>query len=469
MRNIWISGLIQPKLVSNEVRNLFYAGRLKDFPKGLIEFHDVLTEFSEQFRKFYGEEEATELYKRLTEEDYHVEGSKQFCGLFPVDFYEEVQLGLTSTFWKDCKINIIDTFKHVDFTIDVQRALHFFDGAILVLSSVSGVHMKSTDVDQHMKSYEIPRLVFIDKLDKKGANPWVVLNQARSKLGHHCATIQVPIGLEGDFQGLVDLVQLKAYFFQCDNVVAEEVPADMEALVLDKRRELIETVSEVDGELAEAFHCGKTISSAVLEEAVRRATIARKFIPVLMGSAFKKGPQPLLDGVLRYLPCPSEVSKYALDKAKDGVKVYLHESPDKPLVASVVTFKAGFLDGLLTTCLRIYEGVLREGDCIVNVRTGEKKWVHRLLMHDGKDIQEARAGQIIMVYNDDKYSKFTSPICAPGDTFIGRLVNHKKPPMNVRENVSKDFEGNENRESHKNIYTVHQDLMKLLSKHVHEK
>jgi hypothetical protein len=107
MRNIWISGLIQPKLVSNEVRNLFYAGRLKDFPKGLIEFHDVLTEFSEQFRKFYGEEEATELYKRLTEEDYHVEGSKQFCGLFPVDFYEEVQLGLTSTFWKDCKVAII--------------------------------------------------------------------------------------------------------------------------------------------------------------------------------------------------------------------------------------------------------------------------------------------------------------------------------------------------------------------------
>ncbi|XLR09447.1 hypothetical protein HN51_046060 [Arachis hypogaea] len=141
-----------------------------------------------------------------------------------------------------------------------------------------------------MRRYEVPRLAFINKLDRMGADPWKVLNQARSKLRHHSAAMQVPIGLEDDFEGLVDLVQLKAYYFRGSNgekVVTEEVPADMEALEVEKRRELIEALSEVDDQLAEAFLGDEPISPADLQEAIRRATIARKFVPVFMGSVFK--------------------------------------------------------------------------------------------------------------------------------------------------------------------------------------
>ncbi|WVY91011.1 hypothetical protein V8G54_036525 [Vigna mungo] len=166
------------------------------------------------------------------------------------------------------KINIIDTPGHVDFTIEVERALRVLDGAILVLCSVGGVQSQSISVDRQMRRYDIPRLAFINKLDRMGANPWKVLNQARSKLRHHSVAMQVPIGLEEDFKGLVDLVQLKAYYFHGssgEKVVFEDVPADMEALVAEKRRELIETVSEVDDKLAEAFLGDKTISAADLE------------------------------------------------------------------------------------------------------------------------------------------------------------------------------------------------------------
>jgi elongation factor G len=190
-----------------------------------------------------------------------------------VSTFEFVDFAITYCSWKDYQINIIDTnnYYYHDFIDDVQKAVHVVDGGVLVLSSVLcyGVGREYKTIDEHMKAYEIPRLVFIDNLDAKRANPWEVLNQTRSMLGHHSAAIQVPIDLEDDFKGLVDLVQLKAYFFHGENVVVvEEVPADMEALVLDKMRELIKIVSEVDGKLAEAFHSDKPISSAELEEAV---------------------------------------------------------------------------------------------------------------------------------------------------------------------------------------------------------
>jgi len=194
-----------------------------------------------------------------------------------------IQSAATYCTWKDYKINIIDTPSHVDFTIEVKRALRVLNGAILVLCSVGGV-------DRQMRRYDVPRLAFINKLHRMGADPWKVLNQARSKLRHYSVAMQVPIGLEEDFKGLVDLVQLKAYYFHSssgEKVVAEDVPADMEALVAEKRRELIETVLEVDDKLAEAFLGDETISAADLEEAVRRSTVAHKFIPVFTGSAFK--------------------------------------------------------------------------------------------------------------------------------------------------------------------------------------
>ncbi|KAE8660429.1 Elongation factor G [Hibiscus syriacus] len=342
-----------------------------------------------------------------------------------------IQSAATYCTWKDYQINIIDTPGHVDFTIEVERALRVLDGAILVLCSVGGVQSQSITVDRQMRRYEVPRLAFINKLDRMGADPWKVLNQARSKLRHHAAAVQVPIGLEENFKGLVDLVQQKAYYFHGssgEKVVAEEVPADMEAIVAEKRRELIEMVSEVDDKLAEAFLNDEPISPADLEAAVRRATIARKFVPVFMGSAFKnKGVQPLLDGVLCYLPCPIEVTNYALDQTKNEEKVLLPGNPEGPLVALAFKLEEGRFGQL--TYLRVYEGVVRKGDFIVNVNTGKKIKVPRLVrMHSNEmeDIQEAHAGQIVAVFGVD---------CASGDTFTNGSVKYTMTSMNVPEPV----------------------------------
>ncbi|KAL1352933.1 elongation factor G-2, mitochondrial isoform X2 [Arachis hypogaea] len=318
-----------------------------------------------------------------------------------------IQSAATYCSWKDYKINIIDTPGHVDFTIEVERALRVLDGAILVLCSVGGVQSQSITVDRQMRRYEVPRLAFINKLDRMGADPWKVLNQARSKLRHHSAAMQVPIGLEDDFEGLVDLVQLKAYYFRGSNgekVVTEEVPTDMEALVAEKRHELIEAVSEVDDQLAEAFLGDEPISPADLQ-----------------------GVQPLLDGVLNYLPCPIEVSSYALDQTKNEEKVELTGSPDGPLVALAFKLEEGRFGQL--TYLRIYEGVIRKGEFIINVNTGKKIKVPRLVrMHSDEmeDIQEAHAGQIVAVFGVD---------CASGDTFTDGSVKYTMTSMNVPEPV----------------------------------
>lgn len=342
-----------------------------------------------------------------------------------------IQSAATYCTWKDYQVNIIDTPGHVDFTIEVERALRVLDGAILVLCSVGGVQSQSITVDRQMRRYEVPRLAFINKLDRMGADPWKVLNQARAKLRHNSAAVQVPIGLEEEFQGLIDLVRLKAYYFHGlmgKDIVIEEVPPNMEALVAEKRRELIEVVSEVDDKLAELFLADEPISSTELEEAIRRATIAQKFIPVFMGSAFKnKGVQPLLDGVLHYLPCPVEVNSYALDQNNNEEKVALSGSPDGHLVALAFKLEEGRFGQL--TYFRIYEGTIKKGDFITNVNTGKKVKVPRLVrMHSDEmeDIQEAHAGQIVAVFGVD---------CASGDTFTNGKIRYTMTSMNVPEPV----------------------------------
>uniref|UniRef100_A0A1J3IKV2 Elongation factor G, mitochondrial n=1 Tax=Noccaea caerulescens TaxID=107243 RepID=A0A1J3IKV2_NOCCA len=342
-----------------------------------------------------------------------------------------IQSAATYCTWKDYKVNIIDTPGHVDFTIEVERALRVLDGAILVLCSVGGVQSQSITVDRQMRRYEVPRVAFINKLDRMGADPWKVLNQARAKLRHHSAAVQVPIGLEENFQGLIDLVHVKAFHFHGssgENVVAGDIPADMEDLVAEKRRELIEVVSEVDDVLAEKFLNDEPVTATELEEAIRRATLAQKFVPVFMGSAFKnKGVQPLLDGVLSYLPCPTEVNNYALDQNNNEERVTLTGSPDGPLVALAFKLEEGRFGQL--TYLRVYEGVIKKGDFIINVNTGKRIKVPRLVrMHsnDMEDIQEAHAGQIVAVFGVE---------CASGDTFTDGSVKYTMTSMSVPEPV----------------------------------
>ena len=231
-----------------------------------------------------------------------------------------IQSAATFTSWNDNFINIIDTPGHVDFTIEVERALRVLDGAVLVLCSVSGVQSQSITVDRQMKRYSVPRLAFVNKLDRTGANPWKVIEGLRNTLSLNAAAVQVPIGLEDAHEGVVDIIALQSYTFKGEKgeeVVVGPVPNELEGLVAEKRLELIERLAEVDEELEELFLMEEEPTAEQLKEAIRRQTIQNRFVPVFMGSAFKnKGVQALLDGVVDYLPNPSEVNNIALDLDK---------------------------------------------------------------------------------------------------------------------------------------------------------
>ena len=321
--------------------------------------------------------------------------------------------------WLGYEINIIDTPGHVDFTIEVERALRVLDGAILVLCSVGGVQSQSITVDQQMKRYKVPCLAFINKCDRNGANPERVIAQLKAKLGHNAIALQMPIGLEGGFQGVVDLVALKAYYFDGENgerVRIEEVPAALLPEVRAKREELIDTASLFSDELTEAILAEKEVTEEMILEALRKGTLARQITPVLMGSAYKnKGVQPLLDAVTRLLPCPSDVENTALDKDNNEAPVILDNDPEKPIVALAFKLEDGQYGQL--TYIRVYQGLLAKGSTIVNVRTGKKVKVGRVVrMHADQmeEIEAIPAGYIGALFGIE---------CASGDTFLSPGIN----------------------------------------------
>lgn len=324
-----------------------------------------------------------------------------------------IQSAATFCRWKDTHINIIDTPGHVDFTIEVERALRVLDGAILVLCSVGGVQSQSITVDRQMRRYDVPRVAFINKLDRAGADPWKVVRQMREKLRLNAAPVQLPIGTEDALRGLVCLVDRKAYTFEGgsgERVVEVPVPAELQAQVEAKRAELVEAVAEVDEALGEHFVLEEPIDGEMLREAIRRSVLGLKFVPVFMGSAFKnRGVQLLLDGVQDYLPSPLDVNNWALDLDKQEERVLLPCSRSGPLVALAFKLEEGRFGQL--TYMRIYSGVLRKGDNIVNQTSGKRIKVPRLVrMHadELEDIQEAAAGDIVAMFGVD---------CASGDTF----------------------------------------------------
>ncbi|MBU1184689.1 MAG: GTP-binding protein, partial [Proteobacteria bacterium] len=213
--------------------------------------------------------------------------------------------------WLDHEINIIDTPGHVDFTIEVERSLRVLDGAVLVLCSVGGVQSQSITVDHQMKRYRVPCIAFINKCDRSGAAPYRVIDQLRTKLGHNAVAMQIPLSLEADFQGVVDLLAMRALYFEGENgerVRVAEIPGELMAEARKMREEMIDAASMFSDELTEAILEEKTIPGTLIIEAIRRGTLARKMTPVFMGSAYKnKGVQPLLDAVTRYLPCPADI------------------------------------------------------------------------------------------------------------------------------------------------------------------
>jgi elongation factor G len=332
-----------------------------------------------------------------------------------------IQSAATHCQWRGHHVNIIDTPGHIDFTIEVERALRVLDGAVLVLCSVSGVQSQSITVDRQMKRYNVPRIAFVNKCDRQGANPFRVCAQLRDKLGHNSVMTQIPIGLEGDHVGVVDLVEMKALYFegeQGQQIREAPIPAALEAQAEEYREILLDVVSMFSDELMEAV-LEETVTPAQIHRAIREATIAEQITPVLLGSAYKnKGVQPLLDAVVSWLPCPTEVTNHAIDLAQGGeseeVEVVVPSDPTAPLVALAFKLEEGRYGQL--TYMRVYQGVMQKGDFMVNLRGNKKVKIGRLVrMHasEMEDIERAAAGDIVAVFGVDCYS---------GDTFTDGSV-----------------------------------------------
>jgi len=325
-----------------------------------------------------------------------------------------IQSAATYTEWQDHHVNIIDTPGHVDFTIEVERALKVLDGAILVLCSVAGVQSQSITVDRQMKRYSVPRIAFVNKCDRSGANPARVTDQLREKLKHNAVMMQIPIGLEEHLEGVVDLVTMKAYRFEGDsgeNVVEGEIPVDLQFEAEARREAMLDAVSMFSDELMEAM-LEETVTEDLIHAAVRAGVLDGGLTPVFMGSAYKnKGVQLLLEAVVRYLPCPSDIENTAIEVQNDGEEkeFVLSNSSDDPMVANAFKLEEGPYGQL--TYVRIYQGVLRKGTDVYNSRTGRKVKVGRLgRMHADQmeEIESAYAGDIIALFGID---------CASGDTF----------------------------------------------------
>jgi elongation factor G len=328
--------------------------------------------------------------------------------------------------WNDHHVNIIDTPGHVDFTIEVERSLRVLDGAILVLCGVAGVQSQSMTVDRQMRRYRVPRLAFINKLDRSGANPARVSDQLRDKLGLNSVLMQLPIGLEADHAGVVDLVRMKALRFEGDNgehIVEEDIPAEMQAEADAARENMLDAVSLFSDELTEAI-LEEQVTEELIHEAVRKGVLSLDLCPVFMGSAYKnRGVQPLLDAVTRYLPTPLDVENTAVDLSADEAPITLESDLHKPVVA--LAFKLDETRYGQLTYLRVYQGTLKKGSSIINSRTQKRVKVGRLArMHADKmeDIEDAGAGDIVALFGVD---------CASGDTFTDESIQVAMSSMHV--------------------------------------
>ncbi|HOJ51835.1 MAG TPA: elongation factor G [Syntrophales bacterium] len=321
--------------------------------------------------------------------------------------------------WKDHEINIIDTPGHVDFTVEVERSLRVLDGAILVLCAVGGVQSQSITVDQQMRRYKVPCIAFINKMDRSGANPDRVVEQIKSRLNRNPVVLQMPIGLEAEFLGVVDLLSMKAIFFDGKNgeiVREEDIPEDLIPQALAKREEVIDVASLYSDELVEAVLEGREIPQELIVAGLRKGTIRGEITPVLMGSAYKnKGVQPLLDKVTELLPCPADITNTASDLDRGGEEVLLKSDPDLPAVALAFKLEDGPYGQL--TYIRVYQGTIYRGATVVNVRTGKKIRIGRVVrMHADQmeDIESIPAGYIGALFGVE---------CASGDTFVSPGLN----------------------------------------------
>ena len=347
-----------------------------------------------------------------------------------------IQSAATQVQWKDTTINLIDTPGHVDFTVEVERSLRVLDGAIMILCAVAGVQSQSITVDRQLKRYHVPRVAFVNKCDRQGANPVRVRMQLREKLGLNAYMMELPIGLEDKLEGVVDLISMKAIYFEGDSGVDlryAEIPAHMVEECKKFRKELIEAAINFDDELMEDAMMDEENDYVNLDQdkiiaAIRKGTLAEQFVGVFCGSAHvNKGIQPLLDAVVRYLPAPNEVENVALDIDHNEAEVTLESVDNKPCVALAFKLDDGQYGQLTYT--RVYQGKIKKGEELYNTRSKKRFKVGRLVRMNSaamEDINEGCAGDIVALFGVD---------CASGDTFCSEGTNYSMASMYVPEPV----------------------------------
>ncbi|KAI4250091.1 MAG: hypothetical protein L6R40_000263 [Gallowayella cf. fulva] len=407
VRNIGIAAHIDSGKTTATERVLYYTGRIKSI-------HEV------RGKDAVGAKMDSMDLER--EKGITIQSAATFCDWLKTEDGKEEKY----------HINLIDTPGHIDFTIEVERALRVLDGAVMILCAVSGVQSQTITVDRQMRRYNVPRVSFVNKMDRMGANPFKAIDQINHKLKIHAAAMQVPIGMEDEFKGVVDLIRMKAIYNEGlkGEIIREtdEIPKDVEQVAVERRKKLIETLADVDDEIAEVFLDERTPTAEQIRAAVRRATISLKFTPVFMGSALAdKSVQPMLDGVCDYLPNPSEVENLALDRRREEAPVKLVSYNSLPFVG--LAFKLEESNFGQLTYIRVYQGSLRKGLNVYNARTNKKVKVPRIVrMHSNEmeEVSEIGAGEICAVFGID---------CASGDTFTDGTLGYTMTSMFVPEPV----------------------------------
>lgn len=341
----------------------------------------------------------------------------------------------TTAFWQDHKINIIDTPGHVDFTVEVSRSLRVLDGAVTVLDAQAGVEPQTETVWRQATEYKVPRIVFINKMDKIGADFAHSIQTMHNRLGVKAVPIQWPIGAEAGFDGIIDLIERRAYHYDGEpgeEAVEIEIPADLKDIVEEKRMALIEAVADFDEDIMMAYLEGEEITNDQIRAAIRKATLAVKFFPVICGTAFKnKGVKLMLDAVIRYLPAPTDVVA-TVGKNADGDEIACHPNDDEPFTALAFKVMTDPYVGRLTF-FRVYSGHISAGSYVTNTNKDKKERFGRILqMHANsrEEIKEIYAGDIAAVVGLKNSTTGDTLTHVGGDIILESMV-FPEPVINV--------------------------------------
>jgi elongation factor G len=343
----------------------------------------------------------------------------------------------TTCFWKDHRINIIDTPGHVDFTVEVERSLRVLDGAIAVFCAVGGVEPQSETVWRQADRYKVPRMAFVNKMDRTGADFFRVVDMIKERLKAKPVPLQIPIGAEDNFKGVVDLIQGKAMIFDDQTLGKKyeyvDIPDELKEEAENWRQVMVEAIAEEDEELLEKYLSGEELEPEELRVGIRKATISLKICPVLCGAAFKnKGVQPLLDAIVDYLPSPVDIPAIKGKDPQTGEEIVCHASDDEPLSALAFKLMSDPFIGHLTF-LRIYSGYIQTGMTVVNAVTGRKERIGRLLkMHANKreEIKEAYAGDIVAAVGL-KYTATGETLCSLDRPVLLESMDFPEPVIEV--------------------------------------